>query len=378
MKRLAIIVFLLFSNTPLHAQWFQASASASIADGNINKARERAIRKAVKDTLLFSGTSLSNLQQLDHSPIVDNRLRLNSKSEIKALHIINEVTQDDILTIKIKVDIDPKKQQCIATQFPKSLSVARFSNNVPSQTVFGQIYNLHKKTGEILFNELSLSPYLLNIRSYIDMPLKLGEKYNNKNLVDTLRSLSIQSDSQFIVFGEINDLSINFKSKNPERYFYLTIYLYDALQGQLVFSKQYRQKAIWEYEKEEKVDTNSKQFWENQYGESILHSLDQVNADITQRIQCSTPKARIVAVDSNIAQINLGKKNGLTKGTKINLSYANNYKDQYGIERTTSTISKQEMEVIEAYEQSAILSTLDNFPLSNIQIDDIADIIPLK
>ena len=60
--------------------------------------------------------------------------------------------------------------------------------------------------------------------------------------------LSVEKDSQFVIYGEVNDLSVNFKEENTERYFYLTIYLYDAFQGHLVFSKQYRQKAAWEYE----------------------------------------------------------------------------------------------------------------------------------
>ena len=132
---------------------------------------------------------------------------------------------------------------------------------VPEQTVDGQIYDLHKKVSETLFKQLSLSPNLLNMRGYIDKPLKLGEKYNDKNLVDTLNSLSVQTDSQFVIFGEINDLSVKFDSKNslsywltdPNRHFYMTVYLYDAFQGNLIFSKQYRQQTSWEYGKEEKV-----------------------------------------------------------------------------------------------------------------------------
>lgn len=385
MRKIALIVFLLLSNSA-HSQWFQASASAPIINNNIQQAREHAIKKAVKDALLYSGGEVSSLQQVSKGVLIENKLVLNATGEIKALHVLNEKQQNKLLTVDIKVNIIAYTQECIGSLFPKSVAISRFSMNVPEHSVHGQIHSLHKKISETLFKQLSLNPSLLNIRRYIDTPLKLGEKYNNRNLVDTLRSLSLQTDSQFIIFGEINDLSVKFKSKNslsywlinPDRHFYMTIYLYDAFQGQLVFSKQYRQKATWEYGKEEIVDLNSKQFWEYQYGQGILDSLDQANTDIAQKIQCIIPRARVIAVDSNNIQINLGRKNGLQKGTMINLSYSSNFKDQFGIERQSATIAQQVMEVTQVHENSAKLTTLDNFPLSNIQINDIARIKPIQ
>jgi hypothetical protein len=377
MRKLAFFLFVLLSSN-LYAQWFQANATTSIINENIDKARQQAIKKAVKEALLYSGTSLSNLQQLNHIILQDKRIILNTGGEIKGLQIVNEVKNDKTLFIDIKVDIVPNKQQCIGRQFPKSMMLSRFALNVPEQTVHGQIYDLHKKVSEVFYNELSLNPYLFNVRNYIDMPLKLGEKYNNKDLVDTLHSLSVESDSQFIIYGEINDLSVNFELEQPERYFYMTVYVYDAFQGQLLFSKQYRQKSIWEYQREELVDLKSKTFWETQYGESILNGLDQANADISQKVQCILPRARVVAVDNNTIQINLGRRNGLKKDTRINLSYSSNFKDQFGIERNSFSISQQEMEVVAVHENSAVLTTLDKYPLSNIQIDDIAQVNPIK
>jgi len=375
--RIVVIFISLLLSSNLHAQWFQATATSTITNDDLDKARQQAIKKAVKDTLFFSGFSIINLKQLQHSKVVGKQVALSSGGEIKAIQIQDEKQQDELLTINIKVEIIPNPQQCIAHQFPKSIVVSRFAMNVPEQTVHGQIYNLHKETSRIFFNELSLNPYLLNIRGYIDAPLKLGEKYNNKNLTDSLRSLSVEKDSQYVVYGEINDLSVNFKTENAERYFYLTIYLYDAFQGHLIFSKQYREKANWQYEITEKVNTASKQFWETPYGKGIIETLDQANIDIAQSLQCLMPRARIIAVDGNKIQINLGRKNGLKRGTLMDLSYSSNFKDQFGIERSSFTISKQEMKVIQVHETSAVLSSVDDFPLTNIQIDDIAIIKPL-
>lgn len=378
------MLLLLFSSF-IHAEWFQSTATATIINGNIEKAREQAVKKAVKDALLFSGGTIASLQQVNQGVLIENKLVLNSSGEIKALQIIEEQEKDHILTVKIKVDISAQPQRCLGNQFPKSMVVSRFVMKVPEHTVDGQIYELNKKVSETLFKQLSLSPNQFNIRRYLDKPLKLGEKYNDKQLAATLNSLSMKTDSQYIIFGEINDLSVHFKDKlsigywltNPKRHFYMTIYLYDALNAQLIFSKQYRQKTTWRYGREEQVDLNSKLFWEREYGQAIINTLDQVNTDLSYATQCVVPYARIVSVDSNHVHINLGKSNGLQEGTLINLSYSSNFKDQFGIERQAKTISRQPMKVIQVHKNSAILETIEDFPLSNIQLNDIATIRPL-
>ena len=386
MRQVVFFLLLISSSFNISAQWFQATANSAIINNDIEQAREQAIKKAVKDALLFSGGAISSLQQVNQGVLVENKLMLNSGGEIKGLNIIEETQKNQLLTVTIKVNIVANEQQCIGSQFPKSMVVSRFAMHVPQQTVDGQIYDLHKKVSETFFNQLSLSPNLFNIRRYIDTPLKLGEKYNNRNLTDTLKSLSAQVDSQFVIFGEINDLSVKFESKNsllywvsnPDRHFYMTIYLYDAFQGKLLFSKQYRQKTTWQYGKEEYADLNSKQFWDYQYGQAILSSLAEANTDISQHIQCIVPKARVVAVTSDSVQINLGVKNGLQLGTIIELAYSSNFKDQFGIERQSATVSTQAMKVVEAYADSALLVTFDDYPLSNIQINDIATIKPIQ
>jgi len=375
MRKAAIFLCLLLSTTA-QAQWFQATGSARVVDDNIQKARKQAITKAVKDTLLFSGVSIANLKQVTNGRFKGKQLTLSTGGEITGLQVLKEQQQGDTLIVNLRVDITPNAQKCVGYHYPKSIIVSRFAMNVPEQTVHGQIYSLHKDVSRILFNELSLNPYLFNLRNYVDTPLKLGEKFNDKTLPDSLRSLSVEKDSQFVVYGEINDLTINFSTKVPQRYFYLTIYLYDALQGHLVFSKQYRQHADWDYEITEHVNTTSRQFWATPYGEAIIATLDDVNIDIAQKLQCELPRARVITVDSEQLQINLGRRNGLKEGTIINLSYSSNFKDQFGIERSGSSLSDQPMKVIQVHENSAVLATLDNYPLSNIQIDDIALIKP--
>lgn len=381
MSKSFIFAVLLFCGS-VNAQWFQSSGEAIIVNDDTQNARDKALKKAVKDALLFSGGTISSLQQVSNGVLIKNKLILNSEGEIKALSILTEEQKNNKIYVKIKVNIEPPEHVCLGHAYPKSVSIARFKLNNPEHAVDGNVHAINQQVTNTLYNQLKLSPQSINIRHFVDIPVKLGEKYNDQSLTETLRALAAQTDSQYIIYGEINDLSVKFASKNsmtywisnPSRHFYLTIYLYDALQGRLLTSKQYRTQAPWQYGKHESADLHSKLFWQKEYGQAILATLDDVNIDLEKQLQCQQPIAKIISVHNNSVQINLGKRNGIKKGNLLSLSYSSNYKDQFGIERNSESQSQDAMKVINVYETSAILRTVDNYPLGNIQINDLARI----
>ena len=379
-----ILFFLLILSNNIQAQWFESSATAIVIDNDWDNARDRAVKKAVKDALAYSGGTISSLQQVTNGVLVENKLVLNSEGEIKNLIVINEQKNHtaNTINVSIKVDIQPSEEACIAGDFSKSIALTQFKLNTPSQATDGSIFDINKLISKTLFNQLKLSPESFNLRQFINYPVKLGVQYQDNTQIDTLHSLATITDSQFIIYGVIDDISVKFDSKNslgywltnPDRHFYLTVYLYDALQGQLIATKQYRTEASWEYGKHEKANLQSKAFWQKDYGQSILALLDDVSTDLEEQLQCQPPTAKVVSVDSNSLQINLGKSNGLKDGTILSLFYSSNYKDQFGIERSSKSQYKGTMKVIEVDNHSAILRTLDNLPLGNIQINDLARI----
>ena len=113
------LLFLLLIPSLAQAQWFESSASAVVIDDDWNNARQRAIKKAVKNALVYSGGTISSLQQVSKGVLVENSLVLNSEGEIKALTIIDEQQDDENETINItlKVDIRPPEKICYGSKF---------------------------------------------------------------------------------------------------------------------------------------------------------------------------------------------------------------------------------------------------------------------
>ncbi len=384
MLKAMFFCLLLFSRS-IYGEWFEASGSAGIIRGNTEAARENAVKQAVKTALSFSGGKISNLEQVSNGVLTKTELILNSEGEIKALLITDEQQKNNIFYVTVQVDIQPVNNACVTARYPKSLAVALFKLNRPTHAVDGAIDKINQNISKIIYEQLKLSPNSVNVRRYINIPTRLGDRYNDiqyNHLTDTLKTLSTETDSQYIVYGEINDLSVQFKSKNslsywlidPPRNFNITVYIYDALQSQLIFKKHYKTEAKWSYNKHEKADVDSKHFWQQEYGQAIITTLNDINIDIEKNIQCLTPIAKIVSVRGNSIQINLGSSNGLTKDKVLTLSYSSNYKDQFGIERKSEHQYEGAMKVIELHKTSAILRTLNDYPLGNIQINDLARI----
>ncbi|WP_354623904.1 flagellar assembly protein T N-terminal domain-containing protein [Psychromonas sp. MME2] len=366
----------------VNAKLFTSSGEAFIIKQDIDSARDVAIKEALKNALIYSGGPISILQQVNNGVLVENKLVFNSKGEINSLTIIDENVKEDKLMVTISVDIELSHNSCQGAQYPKSIAITRFKLNNPNHAVDGQIHTINKQITQTLFNRLKLSPQQLDVRELIDIPVRLGQHYSLQNISNTLSTMATQTDSQYIFYAEINDLSVDFDSKNsinywlvdPLRNFYMTVYLYDALQGTLVMSKQYRTEAKWEYGMHESADLQSKLFWQREYGQAIINLLANVNEDINKQLQCMLPIARVISVKNNSVQINLGKRNGLKEGETLTLFYSSNYKDQFGIERNAETQYQDPMQVIEVHDSSAILRTIDNYPLGNIQINDLAKI----
>lgn len=379
-KYLLLLLFL--CSLTVNAKLYQSSGEAFIVNNEIDLARNKAIKEAAKNALIFSGGAISSLQQVSNGVLVENKLILKSKGEIADLTLLEEIIEDNRIWVKINVNIKTPQTYCQGSNYPKSISITRFKLNNPQQAVDGHLHRVNRQVTQTLYNQLKLSPQNLNVRELVDIPVQLGHKYNQQSISDTLIALATQTDSQYIIYGEINDLSVDFGSKNsidywvsnPSRNFYLKVYLYDALQGNIVSTKQYRAEAEWQYGEHDKADLHSKTFWKKDYGQAIIGVLDKVNNDLTKYLKCKQPTAKIISVKSNSVQINLGSRNGIEEGQVLTLFYSSNYKDQFGIERKAETQSQDAMQVVEVHETSAILRTLNNHQLGNIQLNDLARI----
>ena len=74
-------MFVILSPTA-SAIWFEASGQAVITNGNKHLARQEATQEAIKQSLLFSGASVTSVQSMAQGLLQDDRFEVRSSGEV--------------------------------------------------------------------------------------------------------------------------------------------------------------------------------------------------------------------------------------------------------------------------------------------------------
>ncbi|MCE2595617.1 flagella assembly protein FlgT [Motilimonas cestriensis] len=386
MARFICICWLVIFTCSAQAAWFEAQGQAPILNGDIDQARESGVKDAVRQALLYAGASIKSLQQLDNGVLAKQQLQLAGEGEIRGLKVTSERIENDFIYVSVQVDVLASEQpSCAQQQYAKSLALVRFKLRNREQAINGGIFHLDGEFTGKLNNLLNLNQSAFDVRQFINQNVNF-----NPNLLDSrhhavreqVMVIASRADSQFVLMGSIDDVSVERDEKQPydfffkeaPRNFYLSTYLFDGLSGELLDVKHYRQRAMWTYKEQDIVDLSSKKFWDAPYGQSLLSVMDDVLINTTAALECVDTMAKIIAVHDEKVQINLGSKNGLKIGQNIQLSHNGSYTDQFGIPRFRQESSAIKTTVIELYRDSAVLQTFDSLPASNIQLNDFANI----
>ena len=189
------------------------------------------------------------------------------------------------------------------------------------------------------------------------------------------------TDTQYILFSEINDISFEqeatngwqfWQEDNFNRQFSITLYIFDGNNGELIFDKQYQQSANWSFGQREKVDVTSRIFWQSQYGITVNQTLNDMITDIDENMMCQPTRGKIVHLAGNSITINLGKRHGVKVGDEFSLLHSKNLITDSGKSYAGFNVSPFTVKVSQVSQQSATAIVSDKHLLGNIQIEDLA------
>jgi hypothetical protein len=288
------------------------------------------------------------------------------------------------VTVTIRADIFPQNKQCFSSDYRKSLLITRSNLMHREQANIGNIYPLDSKLMEKLAYKIN------NEGIYLDTKLLLREKaqfsrLNNSLQVEAIKSLTMSlsniSDTQYVMYSEINDVSFEQAATNGwsfwqedvfKRQFSVSLYIYNGSNGESVFSKKYRSSAPWEFGKRQNVDVHSEVFWQSQYGMNIEKVLADMIIDIDENMMCQPTRGKIVQVAGNSLTINLGKRHGVKVGDEFSILHLGNIITDAGKTYAGFNVSPYTVKVTQVSQQSAQAITIDGQLLGNIQLDDLA------
>ena len=377
-------LFLFFMTNSATAQWYEAQGNSVIMHGNSERAKALAMENALKKALLVAGASVSSVQKTVNGLLTQNEINVRASGTVNSFELIDEIYEGNLVTVTIRADIFPQNKQCFSSDYRKSLLITRSNLMHREQANIGNIYPIDSKLMEKLAYKIN------NEGIYLDTRLLLKEKaqfsrLNNSLQIEAIKQLTMSlaniSDTQYVMYSEINDISFEQASTNGwkiwqedvfNRQFSVSLYIYNGTNGESVFSKKYRTSAPWEFDKRQNVDVHSEVFWQSQYGMTIEKVLNDMIIDIDENMMCQPTRGKIVQVAGNSLTINLGKRHGVKIGDEFSLLHLRNIITDSGKTYAGFNVSPYTVKVTQVSEQSAQAITKDEQILGNIQLNDLA------
>lgn len=389
MKILTKVIFYMLLTLPwantVYAAWYQASASSRVIGGNIAQARQAAIEEAVKQTLLFSGASITSSQQVTNGLLTQDMFMVRASGVVNEIELLDESINKGELSVTVRADIFADTRQCYASDYKKAITVLPLQIRHNEHAKIGGLYQLGMVLGEQIYQQMSRNSQNVEVRDFYQNPI-LNTQENKKDQVSSNQSSAIlqqiarQTDSQLVISGELVDLSIGntsnqltqwLSNQTAERFFEMRLYLHDAFTGERIQQFEYFDQTMWEFDLKQRVDLSSRRFWYSAYGQIIKQSVAKAVSEIDGSLACVAAKARIIDVNSHQIRFNIGRNNNVQSGDIFTILHQASFVDKNGISRPHFIVSRHQVEVTQVYGQSAIAISKNNELLANIQTGDI-------
>ena len=382
-----LIVFsmsLFLTSLASHAQWYEAQGHASTANVPVDVARTKAMENALKKALLVAGANVSSIQQVVNGLLMQDQIDIRASGSVNSIAVVDELHQNNMISVTVRADIFPQEKKCFALDYKKSILFTKSHLRHREQANLGEIYALDaaiiRQINKKVARQSHYSQGKLLLKSATEFS-RLKTSFNEEKIKKLTQSLAETTDSQYVMYSEINDLSFEEQRTNPwkiwqqgtyPRHFDFTVYLYNGLSGEQIWQGDYQDTAVWYFNKRKHIDVNSTAFWRSEYGNMINSLLINIVSDIDNNIMCEPSEGKILLVQGNQITINLGKHHGVKVGDEFTLLHSSHFISAQGKRYISHHINPQKVKVTKLTKESATAVTLDNNLLGNIQINDIA------
>ncbi|RUO79849.1 hypothetical protein CWI84_09480 [Idiomarina tyrosinivorans] len=368
--------------SPASARWVEAHGSARIINGDFQAARQKAIENALQQALVLSGGNLQSMQKVVDGVLQQPQTAWRSDGDIDQVSIVREQTRGGRVEVTIRADIWLRSKQCKEASYKKSLVVVPFELNDRQQARYGQIWTIGEVSAERFAREMGSTHDSLYVSHTLQQPAGMQQalrQINLEQLGEIARELGRANDSQFVLMGFFDDLSMTqqgttgwwfWGNTRGQRHFALTLYLLDAYSGEVITRARVEDDQPWTFERNASVDVGADYFWKEPFGMSLQQGLDDLSQGIAAKLRCEDIRGRIVRTDDNSIQINLGRVHGVKPGDTLTVVHEANFIDDQGQFRQKWNITASQVKVTQVTHQTATATLPDDDYLGNIQVND--------
>jgi hypothetical protein len=224
----------------------------------------------------------------------------------------------------------------MANNYKKSMGViARFPRMKPKSSNVGGLESVEAHLPMLLAGRLMKHEGLIK-------PRQIRQGFAS---AQDLQQLAREKKVQFLLSGEVDDLSMAYPNNGPdnsffnrlvsgvhdvfslhssidkrERVFSFDLHLHDGITGQVMFSKRYTTYGKWSLPREMRTGFGSIEFWRTPYGQRVKSLVDAASDELAQFIRCQPFFVNIHALPGQYrAVVHGGKDSGLRPGDQLEL-----------------------------------------------------------
>ncbi|MCM2680080.1 flagellar assembly protein T N-terminal domain-containing protein [Echinimonas agarilytica] len=363
------------------AQWYEASGSAYVIDGNIERARQEATEDAIRAASMFAGVSVASLQSVNNGVLTEDNYSFESNSEIAQVHIVSEIHSGDQITIHVRADIFAEPV-CASSGLNHTLAIARFPIAHRQQAQHGSIFELGGATSKVLHGMFQENSQSVQSHLWLDevVAYQPGKLEPMPEVDELARTLARRTNSQYVLIGHVRDISVTQEEsvnitfwtyKAKPRTLALELDLIDGISGERVERLRYIDSVEWDFPPEQKVDPYSADFWTSSYGKAWLRMLQDVQTDIENALACQPSIANIVHRQKQGVIVNMGSQDGILQGQTASVSRLGTFLDTFGRVKNTLQTSDIILQVHAVEARQAFLKPKRQSDLANIQNNDV-------
>ena len=372
---MALICLLALYVGQVNAVWYEAKGQAIIMKGDKHSARKAATEEALKQALLFAGASINSVQQLTNGLLESEDITISSTGEVNQVELVDEVWHSDYVTVTIRADIFPKEQICKASEYTKQVASSYFSVANREHLLDGQIadfpaaFTRHLATLMDTHGTHAKLSYIAPYTTY----------WSPSTLPANVRELAKVADAQFVLVGEITDLSVTreppsrlafWADEDATRYFAFDVAVYDGLNGGKLFQRTYQTQDTWPFDRFAELDEYSQSFWSTAYGKAIDKQVAKFIVDLEETTSCQPLTGRVLQANNTNVTVSLGRDNGVMPNDELYIYQTRQFTDGRGETFIQYNIYPGVFIVESAYSNSAQVRHKDANVIINIQEND--------
>lgn len=355
-------------SAPLQASWYEITGNAIILESE-SLARQNALEDAVFQATSYAGADIANIGLI--KPYLEDGKRDYhfSGNEIRHISVTKTEKKGGKYYLTARIEIAPSAKNCHRTQYKKGLLLGEFAIAYPQHAALGSIYQLGDDFTQLFNRQLNKNSQSFVTAGITPFPVNPGQP-------DSLTMMAEDNDAQYIVSGEITDLTSTvdnqiLRTDKINRQFAATLMIIDGKTGEILMQNNYREVANWPFSRTSLVDTKSARFWQSGYGQAIVRVSRNMMLDLESTLSCRTSLPEVVSTRGNAVQINVGRIHGVRAGDQLALWHSAGFIDQNGIPRNRMVQTNITLTVDRVYEKSSELVVRQPELAASIQPGDL-------